>query len=209
MTPTEKTMVATLQDRRLRWWYWLATACLLAASLGGWDAGLWITMAFVAAQLAHFLAREGSARAFPVQVRIAYLALLAAGLWSPLGFVHWLQLAGTCASVGLDYCALARIVSLMPWNRTEPLTFQRVWRTFASPPVAGSILYGRPTGRAVPLKQTEQKRPQGEISPMPPLTRLRREPASRRFTPRSNGMTRRSGVCSEATCATVANACKC
>ena len=81
-----------------------------------------------------------SVRAFSVQVRIAYLAVLATGLWPPLGFVHWLQLAGTMAQVGFDYCPLARLVSLMPWNRTQPLTFRLVWRTFALPPMSGSVL---------------------------------------------------------------------
>ena len=70
-----------MNELRLRWWYWFATACLLAASL-----------------------------------------------------------AGTCATVGLDYCTLARIMSLMPWNRTRPLTLRLVWRTFASPPVPGSVI---------------------------------------------------------------------
>ena len=129
-----------MNGRRLRWWYWLATAYLLAASLAGWDAGLRLTMAFVAVQVVHYLARAGSLRAFPVQTRVAFLALLAAGACPPLGFIHWLQLAGTCATVGLDYCTLARIVSLMPWNRTRPLTLRLVWRTFASPPVPGSVL---------------------------------------------------------------------
>jgi hypothetical protein len=131
---------AVMNGRRLRWWYWLATACLLAAALAGWDAGLRLTMACVAVQVVHYLVRAGSLRAFPVQTRVAFLALLAAGACPPLGFIHWLQLAGTCATVGLDYCTLARIVSLMPWNRTRPLTLRLVWRTFASRPVPGSVL---------------------------------------------------------------------
>lgn len=130
-----------VSGRKLRWWYWLATGCLLATSLAGWREGLWLTMAFVAAQLAHLVAREGSGRAFPVQTRIAYLVLLAAGTAPPLAFVHWLQLAGTCGSVFLDYCVLARIVSLMPWNRTRPLTIELIRRTFLSPPVRGSVLH--------------------------------------------------------------------
>ena len=129
-----------MNGRQLRRWYWLATACLLAVSLACWRAGLWVTIAFVAVQLVHYLAREGSVRAFPVQVRVAFLALLFAGLAPPLGFVHWLQLAATCASVALDYCTLARLVSLMPWNRTRPLTLQLAWRTFVSPPVPGCLL---------------------------------------------------------------------
>jgi hypothetical protein len=134
------TLATTSNGRQLRWWYWLATACLLAASLCGWDAGLWFTTAFVAAQAAHYAGRAGSVRAFPVQTRIAFLALLAAGAWPPLGFIHWLQLAGTCVTVSFDYCTLARIMSLMPWNRTRPLTLGLVRRTFLLPPVRGSVL---------------------------------------------------------------------
>lgn len=33
---------AAMNGRRLRRWYWLATASLLAAALAGWDAGLWL-----------------------------------------------------------------------------------------------------------------------------------------------------------------------
>lgn len=128
------------RTRPLRWWYWLVTAGLLAASLVAWPAGLAVTAAFVAFQAVHYAVREGAVRAFPAQTRIAYLALLAAGTWPPLAFVHWLQLAGTAVSVAFDYCTLARIVSLMPWNRTGPLTLRLAWRTFASPPVKGSVL---------------------------------------------------------------------
>ena len=140
MIAIENERGAAEYGRRLRWWYWFATACLLAASLAGWDAGVRFTMAFVIVQVVHYRAREGALRAFPVQTRTAFLALLAAGSCPPLGFIHWLQLAGTCATVGVDYCALARILSLLPWNRTQPLTFRLAWRTFASPPVSGSVL---------------------------------------------------------------------
>jgi hypothetical protein len=130
-----------MNPRSLRWWYWLATACLLGAALAGWAPGLAPVAGFVAFQLAHYLAREGSWRAFPVQTRIAYLALLAAGTWPPLGVLHWLLLAGTVCSVALDYCLLARILSLLPWNRRQRLTHQTIWRTFASGPVKGSVLH--------------------------------------------------------------------
>lgn len=129
-----------LRVRSLRWWYWLATALLLAAALLGWPAGLPVTMGFVAVQAAYYVAREGALHAFPAQTRVAFLGLLAAGTWPPLAFLHWLQLAGTCASVAFDYCLLARAVSLLPWNRTGPFGLRRAWRTFASPPLRGSAL---------------------------------------------------------------------
>jgi hypothetical protein len=130
-----------MDPRSLRWWYWTSTAGLLGAALAGWGPGLAAAAAWVAFQLAHYLAREGTLRAFPAQTRIAYLALLAAGTWPPLGFVHVLQLAGTCISVTTGYCLLARLVSLLPWNRTQPLTLERLGRTFATGPVKGSVLH--------------------------------------------------------------------
>jgi hypothetical protein len=127
--------------RSLRWWYWFGTACLLGAALAGWVPGLALAVAFLAFQLAHYLRRERSLRALPVQTRLVYLALLAAGMWPPLGFLHALQLAGTGVTLAFDYCVLARMVSLLPWNRARPLTFERVWRTFATGPVSGSVLH--------------------------------------------------------------------
>jgi hypothetical protein len=127
--------------RSLRWWYWTSTAVLLGATLAGWEAGLAATATWVALQLAHYLARTRSLRAFPAQTRIAYLAILAAGTWPPLAFLHPLQLAGTCVSVTTGYCMLARLVSLLPWNRSRPLTLARLRRTFATGPVQGSVLH--------------------------------------------------------------------
>ena len=38
------------------------------------------------------------------------------------------------------YCALARTLALMPWNRTQPLTLRLVRRAYLTPPLDGSIL---------------------------------------------------------------------
>lgn len=51
------------------------------------------------------------------------------GQWPPLTFVYRIQLAGTTAMGCFDYCPLARILLLMPWNRTGPLTLPLVRRT--------------------------------------------------------------------------------
>jgi len=125
-------------DRRrfgLTWWSWLLTAAALAASLAGWAAGLPAAVALTAAQLVHQAARTRSLRSFPVQVRAAYLALLASGGWAPLRVLHVLQLGGTIALLVFDYCPLARTLSLLPWNRRAPLTLALLRATFLSPPV--------------------------------------------------------------------------
>jgi|AP12_2_1047962.scaffolds.fasta_scaffold26815_3 hypothetical protein len=127
-----------------KWWYWLAAVLALAASLAGWTAAQPLAFAAIAAQVVHFAVRTGSLRAFTVQVPAAFLGLLALGSWPPFAFLHWLQLVGTTIRLVFDYCPLARIVSLAPWNRSEPLSWTLVKRTFLTPPVNGSILERKP-----------------------------------------------------------------
>ncbi len=126
--------------QRVSWWYWLANGVLLAAGLSGCPLGMAPAIGLAAVQVLHFGVRERSPRAFPVQVRIGYLVWMLAGLWSPLAFFHWIQLAGTAMAVLLDYCPMARMLSLLPWNRRRPLTWRLVASTFIQPPVRGSIL---------------------------------------------------------------------
>lgn len=130
--------------RDISWWYWAATVPMLAAGLAGVSAGFIAAITLTTFQVAHFRRREGAVSAFPVQVRIAYLALLLLAQWSPFYWVYWLQLFGTTAMVLFGYCLLARIMSLMPWNRSEKFTLELFVRTFFSAPVPGNILQGLP-----------------------------------------------------------------
>lgn len=122
------------------WWLWLLTALALGAHLGGFRAGLPLAVALTTLQGLRFVVRAGPLDAFPVQVRVAYIVLLFLGSWPPLVAVHWAQLAGTTALIVFDYCPLARLLSLLPYNRRGPLTMARLWATFFSRPVHGSIL---------------------------------------------------------------------
>lgn len=122
------------QVTQLSWWYWMLTCVLLAAAVWGWSPGFPAVIGFTLVHSVHYLVRAGAVAAFAVQVRLGYLALLVTGLWPPLAFVHWIQLAGTLAVVTVDYCPLARIFSLLPWNRRSPLTWRLVLRTFVQPP---------------------------------------------------------------------------
>lgn len=116
----------------LGWWYWFLTVGLLGAGLSGWLTGIFLAMVLCAIQITHVIRLTRDVASFPVQVRIAYLAMLIAGLWEPLQWIHWLQLAGTTARVLIGYCLLARILSLAPWNRWHPLSFALIRRTFLS-----------------------------------------------------------------------------
>ena len=143
-------MKTMLMYHRLSWWYWTITVALLGAGLAGHAGAFTAAIALGAWQCVHFLARERSAAAFPVQVRLAYLGLLCASQWPPLAFGYWIWFGGTLAMVLTGYCALARTLSLLPWNRRAPLSADLVLRTFAAPPMEGSVLQGLPPRARAP-----------------------------------------------------------
>ncbi|MBA5865462.1 MAG: hypothetical protein GDA67_02065 [Nitrospira sp. CR1.3] len=118
--------------RDLSWWYWFQTVLLLATGLFVRPETTFVAMALCIVQIAHVIRLTRDVTAFPVQVRTAYLAMLIAGLWEPLQWIHWMQLAGTSARVLIGYCLLARTLSLAPWNRWQPLTFALIRGTFFS-----------------------------------------------------------------------------
>jgi hypothetical protein len=131
-------------ERDMSWLYWLVTDLGLVYGLLGLPFAFAPVIGLTLVQCAHFWRRERRVGAFPLQVRLGYLVLLVLGQWPPLSFIYGIQLAGTSAMVGFDYCPLARFLSLMPWNRIEPLTLSLLRRTFLSPPVRGDILQGLP-----------------------------------------------------------------
>jgi hypothetical protein len=133
-----------IEIRALSWWYWLITVSLLTAGLSGWAGGFSLAIGLTVLQLIHFLARERSIAAFPVQVRIGYLLLLLLAYPLPLQWIYWIPTIGTWAQVIFGYCTMARLVSLLPWNRREVFTLNLLKRTFLSPPVRGNILQGLP-----------------------------------------------------------------
>ena len=118
--------------RDLGWWYWFITVGLLAAGLAGWQRGMYLAIVLCIIQIGHVMRLTHDMTAFPVQVRATYVAMLAAGLWGPLAWLHWMQLVGTSARVLVGYCFLARTLSLAPWNRREPLTLVLVRKTYLS-----------------------------------------------------------------------------
>lgn len=130
--------------REISWWYWAVTSVLLIVGLAGRFEAFYLAIGLSAFQVVHFRLREGSFAAFPVQVRVAYTGILLLALWPPLHWLFWVPAIGTPAQVLFCYCTLARLLSLLPWNRREPLSWRLVWRTFVSRPVKGNILQGLP-----------------------------------------------------------------
>jgi len=132
-----------MPKRNITWWFWLATDVALANYLFIDRQFIKAAIALAAVQIPVFARRGGGWLSFPAQVRIAYTFLLVLGLWQPFRFIHWMQLAGTTAMVLTGYCFLARCLSLLPPNRSEPLSIGLIGRTFLTPPIHGNILAGR------------------------------------------------------------------
>lgn len=128
----------------IAWWYWLITTILLVGVVAGSIESLQAVIALNAVQVIHFIIREKSATAFPVQVRVVYFGLLFLAQAPFMFWIFWWQLIGTAAMVMFDYCFLARCMSLMPWNKTEAYSLALIKRTFFTAPVQGNVLQGLP-----------------------------------------------------------------
>ena len=133
--------------KRLSWLYWLVTACLLTAGVAGYPSGFALAIGVTVFQLIHFTIHEHGIAAFPVQVRVWYLMLLLVAFPEPLRIIYWIPTIGTWAQLIFGYCAMARCVSLLPWNRRESFSAELVARTFLSRPVRGNILQGLPPAK--------------------------------------------------------------
>ncbi len=140
-----------LDVRSVGWWYWLVTVAFLTAGVAGWESGFLCAIGITVVQLVHFMIAEGSVSSFKVQVRLAYLLLLLIALPPALHVIYWLPTIGTWALIFFGYCTMARTVSLLPWNRSEPLSFPLLKRTYFSAPVRGSFLQRQePQGDGAP-----------------------------------------------------------
>lgn len=126
--------------RAVSWWYFLATACALTAGLAGVGAGFLAAIGITLAHLLHFALRERSLITFPVQVRWGVLLVLVLGLLEPLRWIYWVPAVGIWVQCLFGYCLLARVVTLMPWNRQERFSAGLIRKVFFSPPVTGTAL---------------------------------------------------------------------
>ncbi|WP_172296668.1 hypothetical protein [Pseudoruegeria sp. HB172150] len=113
---------------------WLALTCLLAA--GSW----WPWLDWLAVPLAAWNLCRMPLRAFPSQVRLAYLGLVLLGLTGPFHWIHAVQALGGTVMLLTDYCPLSRMLVILPWNRQERLSWALLWRLAFAPPVAGLAL---------------------------------------------------------------------
>lgn len=121
------------------WWYMLATYGAIWAGVLADPVWIYAAIGLSFIQLIHFGSEDRNFFTLTSQVRYGLMALLAAGLWEPLHWVYWMLLAGLTARLMLNYCFMARLLSLLPWNRQEPFTWELLKRRIFSVPVKGQI----------------------------------------------------------------------
>lgn len=143
------------------WWHWAVTVPLLAAHLVGIPGALGAALALCAAMAAYYFARVRRWRPLPVQARLAYIGWLLTGLLPGMQWLHYVALVGTFARITVGYCLLVRLLGLVGFNRSEPLSVRLVARQLFSPPDGG--LFYRPA--AGPTNSCSLRR--GAGSPVP------------------------------------------
>lgn len=131
-----------IEYKDIGWWYWLMTAPLLTIGVLGNELGFLLAIGLTVFQLIHYVFREKSIAAFPVQVRFWYLLLLLISLPDFMQWLYWVPCVGTWAQIIFGYCAMARLVSLSPWYRDEDFSLNLIISTFLSRPVRGNIQQG-------------------------------------------------------------------
>ena len=137
---------AFLETRVLRdpsWWHWAITVPLLAAHVLGLPWAIEAALLLCAAMTLCYLLLMRSLQPFPVQVRLVYFGWLQVGLLPAMQWMHYIALVGTTAMVTVGYCPLGRMLALLWFNRTEPLTLSLLQRVLFSRP-DGGLLYRRP-----------------------------------------------------------------
>jgi hypothetical protein len=124
-----------LDVKNLGWRYWLITVCALTWGVLFDEQYFLVAIIITIVHLIHYVYRERSLTSFSVQVRIGFLTLLLVAQPDSMHWLYWLPVVGAWAQVLLGYCFMARMLSLLPWNRIEELSLPLVQKTFFSPPV--------------------------------------------------------------------------
>jgi hypothetical protein len=105
-----------------RWWFWLITPIFIVAAVLGWVPAYTIVIAISVVQVVFFLAQEKDLLAFPVQIRIVYLALALFGLWPQVRLpIYILLLLGTIMVTFFGRCMIALGLKVMPWNKERAM----------------------------------------------------------------------------------------
>ena len=130
------------QDIRKRfvWVLWLVTWIGVLAGLFDREFYEYVVIFSAAHALLVLFLLRFRVSAFPAQVRIAYCIWVVVGTYAPyMVILMHITTIGLATNLFANYCPLARMMYLLPWNREEPFSLNLVARVFLSPPVAGEF----------------------------------------------------------------------
>lgn len=133
---------AKIDTRVLRdpsWWHWAVTVPLLAGQLLDLPGCLAIATLVCLAMAGYFWLQVRGLHPMPVQVRLVYAAMLVIGTLPWMGWIHVVQFVGTSLMVLVGYCPLVRLLTLLPANRSQPLSREFLKR-LAFEPAAGGLV---------------------------------------------------------------------
>jgi len=125
---------------KMIWIYWFIVVVFLVAALFVWPPAIYLSMLVTAVSSVHMYRYSPRVTSFPMQVRLTYLGLLVLGMMPYFNWLYWAMMAGGCALLIFDYCPLARMLSLMSWNRNQSMSWQFFRSAIFSMPVKGSII---------------------------------------------------------------------
>lgn len=134
-----------LMPKQPTWWIWFAIATLLAFGFAGYASGYVAAMMLSVVQAVWFIRKHRSLKPYPVQIRVAYAACLLVYGIPALNWMIWIPMLGTFALVLFGYCLMARLLSLLPWNRVETPSPGLLRYTFLTPPIPGNARHGLPS----------------------------------------------------------------
>jgi hypothetical protein len=115
-------------------WLWLVTAGLLLAYLGGKPAALVLAALLTAGRAAYQATQLRRGGALATQVRALALVVMLLGSVPGLRWLLLVQLAAMSMLIAFDYCVAARLLALLPWNRSRPLTAVLLREALLTPP---------------------------------------------------------------------------
>ncbi len=132
--------------KRIIWSLWFITWVALMIGFFYRDFYDYVVV-FTAVHLLLFLFFFGfQLKAFPVQLRIVYLIWVVVGTYVPhMVILMYITTIGLASNLFINYCPLARMMYLLPWNREEPLSFGLLKRVVLTPPMPGQF---KPTSPA-------------------------------------------------------------
>lgn len=127
--------------KRLIWWLWLTIWLVLLAGLFDRYFYQWVVILSAFHSLFFLWLFSFQFKPLPVQVRLAYFIWVFVGTYIPgFLFLMYITTVGLAANLFLNYCPLARLLLLFPWNRSESISIDYLKVVFISPPTAGRFV---------------------------------------------------------------------